>query len=321
MGKMALPRHYIDHCMIFRGTVIVNGWCEKFEPGVTTVGIEHRGRPIATLVEEIDRRDLQEIYGGDAGSWGFVARCFLPSQQSDGDVEGALVLRIGAPGAEQVNIERPSQHFSPGENALFHNSFTEFVQTALKHGGRVLEIGARARSGVTRRELFQPSLEYLGFDISPGPNVDVVGDAHHLSRFVAGKFDAAFSISTFEHLLMPWKVVLELNKVLHIGGLVYSQSHQAWPLHDAPWDFWRFSQESWHGLYNSHTGFEVIKVKHAEPAFLSPTFMPASWHGIDRWPCYLGSNCIARKVGEPEVAWEAEMEGIYDLAYIHGPRG
>ena len=168
----------------------------------------------------IYRPDLQEIYGGDAGSWGFVARGLLSSYDSDDNVEEALVLRVGAPGAEEATIERPSQHFLPSDDAEFHGTFTEFVRTVVARGGRVLEIGARARSGVTRRELFPPPVVYVGLDVSAGPNVDVVGDAHHLSQFVTGKFDAAFSISTFEHLLMPWKVVLELNKILRDGGLV-----------------------------------------------------------------------------------------------------
>jgi hypothetical protein len=179
----------------------------------------------------------------------------------------------------------------------------------------------RARSGTTHRDRFHPPLEYVGFDVSPGPNVDIVGDAHHLSRFLAEKFSAAFSISTFEHLLIPWKVVLELNKVLNEGAVVYTQTHQAWPLHDAPWDFWRLSQDAWHGLYNRHTGFEIVKAMHAETAFLSPARLPPHFRGFDHAPCYLGSACIARKIGRPEVAWEAEMDGIYNLAYDHGPKG
>ena len=138
---MAVPRHYIDHCMIFRDTVIVNGWCEKFDAGATAVAIEHRGRAITTLVEEIDRRDLQEIYGGDSGSWAFVARCFLSSQESDDNVDEALLLRIRAPGAEEVIIERPSRPFLAAVDAEFHYNFTEFVQTVVARAGRVLEIG------------------------------------------------------------------------------------------------------------------------------------------------------------------------------------
>jgi hypothetical protein len=75
----------------------------------------------------------------------------------------------------------------------------------------------------------------------------------------------------------------------------------------------------WHGLYNRHTGFEITKAMHAERAFLSAEFVEPHFRGLDRAPCYLGSNCIARKIGNPEVAWETEMYGIYDLAYNHGP--
>jgi hypothetical protein len=319
--EVALPRHHIDRFMIFCDTVIVNGWCEKLCSGRTTIEIERSGSRVGTFTEEAHRPDLQGIFGGDAGSWGFVARGLLPSQDSEHNVEEALILRITAPGAEEIIIERPSERFPRAGDAEFHEIFTEFVRTVVSDGGRVLEIGARARSGVTVRERFPPPAAYVGLDIAPGPNVDVVGDAHHLSRFVIGKFNAAFSLSTFEHLLMPWKVVLELNKVLHDRALVFTHSHQTWPLHDVPWDFWRFSQDSWHGLYNRHTGFEIVKVMQAEPAYLSPAFMPPRWHGLDREVCYLASSCTARKVGEPEVAWEAEMQGIYDPAYSHGPIG
>ena len=54
-----------------------------------------------------------------------------------------------------------------------------------------------------RKDLFAKA-GYVGFDIARGPNVDVVGDAHELSRhFPADHFDAVFALSVFEHLAMP----------------------------------------------------------------------------------------------------------------------
>ena len=55
--------------------------------------------------------------------------------------------------------------------------------------------------------------------IAAGPNVDVIGDAHHLSRFLNGHFDFVFFIAVFEHPLIPWKVAIEMNKVMTKGGL------------------------------------------------------------------------------------------------------
>ncbi len=39
-----------------------------------------------------------------------------------------------------------------------------------------LEIGSRARSGNAYRQWFPEKLDYLGIDVHPGPNGDVVGD-------------------------------------------------------------------------------------------------------------------------------------------------
>ncbi|WP_373690468.1 methyltransferase domain-containing protein [Sphingobium sp. DEHP117] len=63
--------------------------------------------------------------------------------------------------------------------------------------------------------------------------------------FEASSFDAVYSVSVFEHLLMPWKVALEMNRVLRMGGIAYIHTHQTLGLHDMPWDFWRFSDTSW----------------------------------------------------------------------------
>jgi SAM-dependent methyltransferase len=122
----------------------------------------------------------------------------------------------------------------------------------------VLEIGSRARSGNTYRHLVHPEVDYVELDVAAGPNVDIVGDAHHLSRHVDATFDAVFSISVFQHWLMPWMVAIEMNRVMKPGALAYIQSHPAWPLHEEPWDFWRFSKDAWNGLFNAHTGFEMV---------------------------------------------------------------
>ena len=68
-----------------------------------------------------------------------------------------------------------------------------------------------------------------------GTNVDVVADAHELSSsFPRGNFHAVFALSVFEHLAMPWKVVLEPNAILAHGALVFVQTPQTYPLHNEP---------------------------------------------------------------------------------------
>jgi hypothetical protein len=130
-------------------------------------------------------------------------------------------------------------------------------------------MGSRARSGNSYRGLF-PTVVYTGVDIAPGLNVDIVADVHALSGSVDRLYDFAFSISVFEHLIVPWVAVYELAKTLEIGGVAYIQSHPSWPLHDQPWDFFRFPREGWHGLFNPLTGFEIIDTAYGIKAGVVP---------------------------------------------------
>lgn len=91
-----------------------------------------------------------------------------------------------------------------------HNESVDMLRK-LK-GPKVLEIGSRNVSNVTRKDLFPNASKYVGFDVLDGENVDVVGDAHQLSEYVAeNSFDIVYSVSVFEHLMFPWKAALEIN--------------------------------------------------------------------------------------------------------------
>jgi hypothetical protein len=176
----------------------------------------------------------------------------------------------------------------------------------------VLEIGSRARSGISRRTLF-PTDRYVGFDIVSGPNVDVVGDAHFLSRHVPkDHFQFVYSMSTFEHLLMPWKVVVEMNRVMRAGGLAFVHSHQSWPAHDEPWDFWRFSKWGWRALFNHGTGFEVVESVNADPAtILSAVQSDNAAVMTDGEIGYQTTAVLVRKITGTSLSWdyEPDMEG------------
>ncbi|MFK7863735.1 MAG: methyltransferase domain-containing protein, partial [Pseudohongiellaceae bacterium] len=198
--------------------------------------------------------------------------------------------------------------------------FIDFQKLVAEHNGHssLIELGSRARSGNTYKQHFPTLDQYTGVDISPGDNVDLVGDLHQLSKAVNQRYDFALSISVFEHLLMPWVAATELNKSLKLGGIAYIQSHPAYPLHDEPWDFFRFSKEAWRGLFNHLTGFEVLSTAYSLPANIVPAHaMDGPLQGIDRNTTYLISACLVRKISDPEVDWSCNPSSIYDLGYSH----
>ena len=181
--------------------------------------------------------------------------------------------------------------------------------------GNLLEIGARARSGVTRRHVTPIGWSYTGLDILPGENVDVVGDAHELSSlFPESRFDAVMAFAVLEHILMPWKLVLELNRVLKPGAFGLFVTHQAWPVHEQPWDFWRYSSWAWHALLNSHTGFEVLETRMAEPASLVAQVAHVAVNHGDV-ACYQSSSVVFRKVGTTRLDWPVRSLDITKSLY------
>jgi hypothetical protein len=205
---------------------------------------------------------------------------------------------------------------TPGDRALEEDPsgavFTEFLARVGKLStGRVLEIGSRARSGTTYRQLLPPELDYVGVDIIEGPNVDVVGDAHDLSAALPRqRFDAALSIAVFEHLAMPWKAAVSLNSVLNPGALAFISSHQSFPVHESPWDFWRFSDQAWRCIFNRPTGFEVVQAAMGEPAELvANASRPSVWR-IEEQPAFFTSNVLVRKIGEAKVDWSVTVDDL-----------
>jgi hypothetical protein len=197
----------------------------------------------------------------------------------------------------------------------YHAVFSDFIASANELPGlRVLELGARGAAVDPRLRAVGG---YVGFDIHPGPNVDVVGDVHQLSKYVSGPFDAVYAISTFEHLAMPWKAVLEINAVLAEGGLLFVATHQSWPPHELPWDFWRYSPAAFEALLNRETGFEILRAERGLPALIVPMVDEPGLRGLHRHPGSLGVSVLARKVSapRPDLQWNLSAADVIESEY------
>jgi SAM-dependent methyltransferase len=110
----------------------------------------------------------------------------------------------------------------------FHWTFVNFREMVLATDNpAVLEIGSRnVSTGQKGCDRFPGVTDYTGVDIHPGQYVDVVADAHQLGRaFPTRRFDFVYSLPVFEHLMFPWKVVLEINEILKPGGHVFVSTH------------------------------------------------------------------------------------------------
>lgn len=220
-------------------------------------------------------------------------------------------------------LETASAVLAPFRRSAHGQPYYEIVdafvaQVNEQQAPRVLELGSRNVTGVRHRTNLGAHVDLVGLDVQAGPDVDVVADAHRLSaEFEAESFDAAFAISVFEHLAMPWQVVLEIGRVLKPGGLLLIATHPAWPPHELPWDFWRFSPEALRVLLNEHTGFEVVRVGEGEPGRMLALTDTMPVRGIHRSPCSFAVSALARKIGppSPELRWQLAASDVLDSSY------
>ncbi|MFA5162713.1 MAG: methyltransferase domain-containing protein [Elusimicrobiales bacterium] len=206
----------------------------------------------------------------------------------------------------------------PSNRVLFE--FADIVNAM--PDAKILEVGSRNVTGEThkRRNCFHNQAGYTGFDVLAGENVDIVGDAHELSSyFSANSYDAVMASSVFEHLLMPWKVVLEMNIVLKKGGYLYISVPSIWPPHELPCDFWRYLPNSFDGLLNKYTGFKILKTIEGVPCRVVSL---AGDKGTRNHILYKQNQhvaLIAQKIGDPDqnLKWDVKLQDITSCAYPH----
>lgn len=111
----------------------------------------------------------------------------------------------------------------------------------------VLEVGTLrwGREPTHHKAWMEGWASYTMADIQPGEDVDVVCDAHKMvAVFGEDRFDAFWSSSTWEHLARPWIASQEVLRVLKPGGAFFIQTHQTFPLHGYPNDYFRFSTDA-----------------------------------------------------------------------------
>jgi SAM-dependent methyltransferase len=144
-------------------------------------------------------------------------------------------------------------------------------------GGVALDVGS---SGLAfrQREKFPYDLrslfnEYVTFDAKKEPGVDVVGDAHNLSRYIRPR-SVSFLICTslLEHVRRPWDVVRECAAVTKYDGVVVFSVPWKYMDHPDPIDCWRISPEGMRGL-TSEWFIEVMCKKVEQPGIVVTTYV------------------------------------------------
>lgn len=124
--------------------------------------------------------------------------------------------------------------------------------------GDVLDVGCGSKPYAS---LFVNCSSYIGLEYDSTRSrslsaADVFYDGT-VFPFPDDSFDVVFTSQTLEHVFTPMKFLREVSRVLKPGGVLLLAVPFAWPEHEAPIDYGRYTSFGLSSLLSSE-GFEVL---------------------------------------------------------------
>ena len=116
-----------------------------------------------------------------------------------------------------------------------------YLSDRLQEPLRILDVGSLDVNGSYRPVFSASPWSYTGIDLTAGSNVDLVLHTPYVWREVASRSaDVVISGQAFEHIPYFWITMLEIARVLRIGGICCILAPSSGPEHRYPVDCWRF---------------------------------------------------------------------------------
>jgi len=185
-----------------------------------------------------------------------------------------------------------SRYFVTGQH------WGEFLEEAERYdrpGVWVLDAGA----GQAQFRANFERANYVALDTAVGQSdwdyshLDVLGDVNRLP-LASDRFDLIFCTEVLEHLPAPAGAAAEFARVLKPGGRLLLATPQAWPQHQKPHDFYRYTSFGLRYLFES-AGLQLCWLWPAGGAFTHAMLSVAHACGDDAW----SGSSTARRATRP----------------------
>ena len=122
-----------------------------------------------------------------------------------------------------------------------NHEIVNFLSNA-KKTDRILNIGSGGDiSQVIKSCLSKKNIGFLSSDIDPNRSPDFVDDIVN-SKLESNSFDLIICAEVLEHVEDPYKAANNLIRILDDGGKIFISTPFIFPTHDAPYDFFRYTE-------------------------------------------------------------------------------
>jgi SAM-dependent methyltransferase len=183
---------------------------------------------------------------------------------------------------------------------------------------RILDLGSRTSqpSHPTHRDLLVDlDHEYVGVDIKPGRNVDVVMKKPYRIPLKSNSVDVVITGQVFEHIAFPWATFLEICRIVKPGGHIFLIAPSRGHVHDV-WDCWRYYPDSMRALAafarmnlrEVHTDLSPTPRRRIDYSAVDPMAYWGDTVGVFRKPEHYSK--LVRVVGEVIIWWANRVGGI-----------
>jgi len=134
-------------------------------------------------------------------------------------------------------------------------------------------------------------------DVYPYPEIDVVCDLTYSVPFRAGSLDAVVLMNVLEHIYDARVLFAAVNTLLKPGGIFIIAVPFLLKIHQAPYDFVRYTHFSLQRL-GQDSGFDLLSLE----AYYDPVFLLGeSWRNIERTE--LGRMSRYRRAASRGLLW------------------
>jgi len=149
----------------------------------------------------------------------------------------------------------------------FRDSYLGSIEGPL----RVIDVGSASIEGQrSYRALFDaPKFDYVGVDLAPAFNVDIIlKDPHRWTEVPTASTDVVISGQMLEHDPYFWVTICEIGRVLRPGGWCCIVAPSRGPAHFFPRDCWRFYPDAGAALM-TYGGMEIVETSVEASTFRS----------------------------------------------------